>query len=103
MKRVFSHCEFPIFIKGDGMDSQHHTSAPPDRGLATQQMSGKKKDKFRLTVAFACNADRSERLPPFFIGKFKRPRCFNGTTPQEHGFHYRNNKKAWMTSVLFEE
>lgn len=29
-------------------------SAPPDRGLARKPMSGKKKDKFRLTLGFAC-------------------------------------------------
>ena len=31
--------------------------APPDRGLATKHMSGKKKDRFRITLGFACNAN----------------------------------------------
>jgi hypothetical protein len=66
-------------------------------------MSGKKKDKFRITMAFACNADGSERLPPIYIGKSKKPRCFKTQTPAQLGFYYRNNKKAWMTSELFEE
>jgi len=78
-------------------------SAPPDRGLATAQMSGKKKDKFRITMVIACNADGSEKLPLVFIGKSAKPRCFKGKTPQAHGFYYRNNKKAWMTMVIFEE
>jgi hypothetical protein len=78
-------------------------SAPPDRGLATQQMSGKKKEKFRISIGLACNADGSERLEPFFIGKAKKPRCFKKQTPEQRGFYYRNNKKAWMTSSLFEE
>ncbi|KAH7925285.1 DDE-domain-containing protein [Leucogyrophana mollusca] len=77
--------------------------APPDRGLATRQMSGKKKDKFRITLAFACNADGTEKLPVFYIGKSKNPRCFRKVTPQARGFYYRNNKKAWMTSEFFEE
>jgi hypothetical protein len=76
--------------------------APPERGLATVQMSGKKKSKWRITILFSCNADGSERMPPFFIGKWNKPRCF--TKPVElYGFYYRNNKKSWMTSELFEE
>jgi hypothetical protein len=78
-------------------------SAPPDRGLATQQMSGKKKEKFRISIGLACNADGSERLEPFFIGKAKKPRCFKKQTPEQRRFYYRHNKKAWMTSSLFEE
>jgi hypothetical protein len=66
-------------------------------------MSGKKKSKFRITLGFACNADGSEKMPLFFIGKPKRPRCFKRASPAEEGFYYRNNKKAWMTTELFEE
>lgn len=43
-------------------------SAPPDQGLATKQMSGKKKEKFRITLRLAANADGSEKLPLFYIG-----------------------------------
>ena len=77
--------------------------APPDRGLATQHLSGKTKSKFRITVGFACNADGSEKMPIFYIGKSKQPRCFKKGSPAERGFYYRNNKKAWMTAELFEE
>jgi hypothetical protein len=77
--------------------------APPDRGLATQQMSGKKRSKFRITIGVACNADGSEKFPMMFIGKYKRPRCFKKSGPVAQGFYYRFNKKAWMTSILFEE
>jgi len=52
----------------------YYHSAPPDHGLATKQMSGKKKDKFRITISFACNADGSEKLEPIFIGQSKKPR-----------------------------
>ncbi|KAJ3574251.1 hypothetical protein NP233_g1893 [Leucocoprinus birnbaumii] len=76
---------------------------PPERGLATKQMSGKKKDKFRISVGVACNADGTEKLPLFFIGKSKKPKAFNGKTPEQKGFYYRNNKKAWMTKEIFEE
>jgi len=50
-----------------------------------------------------CNADGSEKLELFFIGKAAKPRCFKSRTPAQRGFYYRNNKKAWMTSLLFEE
>jgi hypothetical protein len=83
--------------------SPFRTSAPPDRGLATKQFSGKKKEKFRITIGFACNADGSEKLDPIYIGKSKKPHAFGGQTPEQKGFYYRNNKKAWMTAVLFEE
>ena len=76
---------------------------PPDCGLATHKISGKKKNKFRLTVFFACNATGTEKLPPFFIGRSKQPCCFRKKTAKQLGFYYRNNKKAWMTRVLFEE
>ncbi|KIJ26760.1 hypothetical protein M422DRAFT_191800 [Sphaerobolus stellatus SS14] len=76
--------------------------APPDHGLSTKQMSGKKSDKFRITLSLACNADGSKKLPPIFIGKSAKPRCFKGKTPQSLGFDYYNNKKAWMTMDIFE-
>ena len=66
-------------------------------------MAGKKKEKFSITLGFACNADGSEKLPVMYIGKAKKPRCFGKETTEQRGFYYRNNKKAWMTSALFEE
>ncbi|KIM60149.1 hypothetical protein SCLCIDRAFT_124876 [Scleroderma citrinum Foug A] len=77
--------------------------APPDRGLATRQLSGKKKEKIHITIGLACNADGTEKLEPIFIGKSSKPRCFKKYTPEQCGFYYRNNKKAWMTSSIFEE
>lgn len=45
--------------------------------------------------------DGSEKLPLFIIGKSKKPRCFKNI--KSLPVIYRANKKAWMTSVLFEE
>jgi len=84
-------------------ESSFFAFAPPDRGLAFRQMSGKKRSKFHISIGFACNANGSEKMPLVFIGKYKWPRCFKEKTPTQHGFYYRNNKKAWMTSDLFEE
>ncbi len=66
-------------------------------------MSGKKQHKFRITLGVACNADGSEKLPLFYIGKSKNPRCFKKKTPKQRGFYYQNNAKAWMTSEFFQE
>ncbi|KAF4616738.1 hypothetical protein D9613_008852 [Agrocybe pediades] len=77
--------------------------APPDRGLCTQRMNGHKKDKSRITIGVGCNADGTDKLELIYIGKAKRPRCFGKTPIERQGFYYRNNKKAWMTSLLFEE
>jgi hypothetical protein len=83
-------------------ESSFFAFAPLDHGLAMQQMNGKKRSKFWITVGLACNADGSEKLPIFFIGKARHPRCFKKTSAADRGFYYHNDK-AWMTSVLFEE
>jgi hypothetical protein len=76
--------------------------APPDVGMASKQMSGKKKEKFRITLNFMCNQTGTEKWPIFFIGRSKKPRCFKNKESSAFGFHYANNKKAWMTALLFE-
>jgi hypothetical protein len=76
---------------------------PPDRGLMDKPSSGLKGNKKRLTYAFTANADGSEKLPAFIIGRAARPRAFNKKTGKQLGFYYRNNAKAWMTSVLYQE
>ena len=78
-------------------------SMPPDRGVASKQMLGKKGNKFRITVMFLTNSLGTEKWPIFYIGKWKFPRCFGKKGPNERGFYYRNNKTAWMTRGLFEE
>ena len=48
----------------------------PDHTLATRRLSGRKKDKERITIALCANADGSHKLDPLIIGKFAKPRCF---------------------------
>ncbi|KIM87801.1 hypothetical protein PILCRDRAFT_62997, partial [Piloderma croceum F 1598] len=62
--------------------------APPDQGLATSQMSGKKSNCSCITVTFICNQDGSEKWQIFYIGKFKQPWCFKKRKPAEYGFCY---------------
>lgn len=76
---------------------------PPDRGLMDKPSSGMKGNKKRLTYAFTTNADGSEKLRPFVIGKSACPRAFNKKRGDELGFYYRNNAKAWMTAMLYQE
>ena len=74
----------------------------PDRGLATQQLSGTKKHKARITVHFCCNADGSHKLPIWFIGKSAHPRCFGAAKVNIAALDciYKSNAAAWMISEL---
>ena len=76
---------------------------PPDRGLMDKPSSGIKGNKNRLTYALTTNADGSEKLPPFVIGKATRPRAFQKKTGAQLGFYYRNNAKAWMVTKIYQE
>ena len=49
------------------------------------------------------NADGSEKLPAFIIGKAAKPRAFKKKTGAQLGFYYRFNAKAWMTTALYQE
>ncbi|KAF4030360.1 DDE superfamily endonuclease [Phytophthora infestans] len=53
----------------------------------------------RLTIAFCCNADGSEKLPPLFIGKAEKPRGFTNTTAAE--VNYLHNSNTLMTREIF--
>ncbi|KIL60358.1 hypothetical protein M378DRAFT_187797 [Amanita muscaria Koide BX008] len=76
---------------------------PPDKGLADKMFSGVKGKKNRLTYAFAANADGSEKREPFIIGRAFKPKHFKNQTGDDLGFYYRNNAKAWMTALLYQE
>ena len=51
------------------------------------------KSNDRLTVLFCCSW-AGEKLKPLVIGKSAKPRCFNGTNPNNFGAYYRSNRKA---------
>lgn len=75
----------------------------PDRGLATQQFSGTKQNKSRITAHFCCNADGSDKVPVWIIGKSAWPRAFTAAKVNlaSLGCHWRYNGKAWMNTELF--
>jgi hypothetical protein len=76
---------------------------PPDHGLMDKPSSGTKGNKKRLTYAVTTNADGTEKLPPFVIGKAARPRAFQKKTGAQLGFYYHNNVKAWMVTKIYQE
>ena len=75
----------------------------PDRSLATQRLSGRKKNKERLTIALCANADGSHKLDPLIIGQSAKPRCFTNVNLENISMTYCNNKKAWMLATIFQD
>ena len=68
-------------------------------GFVSEKYHGAKQPKSRVTVLVASIMDVSDKQPMFVIGKSQKPRAFkNVKVPVE----YVANKKAWMTSLLFE-
>lgn len=66
-----------------------------------EKCHGGKHSKERITVLLAVNMNGSEKLKPLIIGKAAKPRCFKGM--KSLPTIYRSNKKAWMTTELFNE
>lgn len=92
LKDVFNMDETALFFK-----------MLPDRSLTTDAYTkGVKKFKDRLSIAFTTNATGTEKLKPVVIGKALKPRCFKNFN-QELYVHYFANRKAWMTSLIFEK
>lgn len=62
---------------------------------------GGKKSKDRVTILLCTNMNGTEKLPILLIGKSAKPRCLKNikSLPVE----YKHNKKAWMTTSLFQE
>ena len=65
-----------------------------------ERCAGGKLSKERITVLFCCNMDGSDKYPLLCVGKSEKPRCFKNvvTLPTD----YKNNTKAWMTSIFTE-
>ncbi|KAE9528600.1 hypothetical protein AGLY_012175 [Aphis glycines] len=91
-KNVFNADETGLFFK-----------CLPDRTLTfkNEKCHGGKLSKERVTLLLAVNMDGSEKLRPLFIGKSAKPRCFKNV--KSLPVTYRNNKKSWMTTELWNE
>jgi len=67
-------------------------------GLRLRQQYGEAASADPETVRLG--RERLQELVELFA---KQPRCFEKRTAEELGFLYRNNAKAWMISVIFQE
>ena len=76
-------------------------SLEPDRTLATQRLSGQKKNKERLSIALCANSDGSHKLKPLIIGKYANSQRFKYIKINNLPVIYQNNKKAWMLTTTF--
>ena len=78
---------------------------PPTRTIKTKtqgQAAGLKLPKSRSTVLFGGNASGDLKLKPLFIHTSENPRSMNKVNKLKLPVHWSANKKAWMTSALFE-
>lgn len=78
----------------------------PNRTLAIQGEAchGGKISKDRVTIMVCVNQTGSDKCPLLVIGKYAKPRCFaKNFNRNQKEFLYRNNKKAWMNSDIFQE
>ena len=76
----------------------------PNRTLATEQSSGGKKLKDRITIGLTCSADGSGKYKPWVVGKSKNPRCFKNVKNRRLlGVEYRYNNSKWMTGKIMVE
>lgn len=75
----------------------------PDKTLKFkgEKCSGGKLSKDRITVMVAANMSGTEKKKLLIIGKSQKPRCFRSV--KSLPVDYANNRKAWMTSELFEK
>jgi hypothetical protein len=73
-----------------------------DNSLATKQLEGRKQNKERITITVCCNADGSDKLPLWIIGKSFRPRCFKNINIDNLDYKYHANKNARMTQNVFK-
>lgn len=67
-----------------------------------EKNSGGKQSKERLTMAF-CTSMTGIKEKPVVIGKVKKPRCMKNVNMSALPVHYYHNKKAWMTTSIFQD
>jgi hypothetical protein len=68
-----------------------------DNSLITRQFEGRKQNKERITITVCCNADESDKLPLWIIGKSFHPYCFKNINIDNLDCKYHANKNVWMT------
>jgi hypothetical protein len=69
--------------------------------LKGEKYVGGKMSKNRLTVLMCVNTTGTNKKRLFVIGKSQTPRCFKNV--KKLPVEYAANKKAWMTSGIFQQ
>ena len=59
-----------------------------------------KRNKERLTIFLGTNMNASEKLTILFIGKSRKPTCFQ--IVKSLPWDYESNKNMWITGVIYE-
>ena len=75
----------------------------PDVSLSTQQLSGNKKAKARVSIAVLANGGGTERPRMWVIGSAKQPRCFKSINIEHTGIKWQANKKVWITTTIMRD
>ena len=77
----------------------------PGRTLTTthNDPSGAKKAKERMTINACSNVTGSIKLPLLFIGKAKNPRCFRMIDQATLPVVYRNQRNAWVDTIILND
>ena len=75
----------------------------PTSGLATENQSGIRKNKSRITLVACMNCTGSDQFPLWIIGQAKVPHSLHGVNIQALSGVWRSNKEAWMTSLIMRE
>nr|CCA25275.1 PREDICTED: similar to Tigger transposable elementderived protein 6 putative [Albugo laibachii Nc14] len=70
--------------------------------IARNRISVRKQVKKRLTIAVAYSADGSLKLPRFFVGRARQPRCFNSKSVEDLDLEYGNSPNGWINTRLFQ-
>ena len=70
----------------------------PDLTLGT-----KRKKTKRINLGFFTNSPGSDKLMPLVIWKFKNPCCLKGVNLQNIGISLKIAKKAWISTIIFQE
>nr|CCA27186.1 jerky putative [Albugo laibachii Nc14] len=78
-----------------------HSRVLDAKGLKKVQMMAQIEQKQIVTVLVATNANETDKLPLYFIGKAKKTKLFAGRPESHHRISYSASAKAWMRSDLF--
>lgn len=78
----------------------------PSKTLAARNEAsapGYKKSKDRVTILACSNATGGHKLPLLLIGKSAKPRAFKNVEISALPVLYKNQKNAWMDSLIFKD